>query len=471
MTVGEMLDEAALHLGPAYNGPPQVESALRRTVGSVYGILGRFDQAEVHLDRAIAIERERSGAPGLLDAVSERGLLASRRGETEKARALAEQELSLARMTLGAESPRAARALLRLARTDALLGNYASADSLFELGWSSLAVSEPDEASVTPLRDYAAMLLDLGRFTEAEGVARRVHDLSLARHGAHHAETAGTQALLARTLVALGRTEEGIILHRDALETMQSILGDENREVVLTRNNLGQTLTQAGRAEEALPLFEQSLPSAQILFGPRHPNVADILRGKAAAQLALDSLEVAEASFREALEILREARGDHPSLCEPLNDHAASLRRLGRYAEAEPLFQEALTRARAYYGEEHVFVIVMMSNLATTRASLGRYDEAVETFEQAVSLAETIFPPARPEPDRIRSRYGECLMLAGRLGQAGEVLFESHAALEAKVGASHPYTRDAAAWLAELHDRTGDPAAAREWRKAAEPGG
>jgi hypothetical protein len=51
--------------------------------------------------------------------------------------------------------------------------------------------------------------------------------------------------------------------------------------------------------------------------------------------------------------------------------------------------------------------------------------------------------------DRFRSRYGECLMLSGRLREARTALEAAHTALVAKVGAEHDWTRDARTWLDE----------------------
>jgi hypothetical protein len=64
-------------------------------------------------------------------------------------------------------------------------------------------------------------------------------------------------------------------------------------------------------------------------------------------------------------------------------------------------------------------------------------------------MADATYPTDRPEPDRIRSRYGECLLQAGRAADAVPVLTRARDALRAKVGDEHPWARDAEGWLAQ----------------------
>jgi tetratricopeptide (TPR) repeat protein len=376
-------------------------------------------------------------------------LLAERRADPEGAHALALEEVELATNAFGARSVPAARSLLRLARTHALRNEFAVADSLFDRGWSVLAAVEPSATNVAALRDHASLLLELGRVNQAEVEARRVLAHFETRLGPDHADTASAMSLLARILSAQGALEEGIALQRRALSTSERILGTDSREVILARSALGESLTNTGHADEALAILRVAEASALRLFGERATLRAELLRRIGAAQLTLDDVTAAESSFREALSILREKQGDAPSLCYPMNDHAAALRRLGRYAEAEPLFVEAQVRAKQIYGDEHTFLAVMLSNLATTRANLGRYDEALASFAQAVAMADATYPPDRPEPDRIRSRYGECLLQAGRAADAAPVLTRARDALRIKVGDEHPWTRDTERWLAQ----------------------
>jgi tetratricopeptide (TPR) repeat protein len=449
MTVGEMLDEAARRLGPELEGPSDLRAALEQTVGQAYAALDRVEDAQVHLDEAVALRRQGDDPERLRSALRELGLLAERRADPEGAHALALEEVELATNAFGARSVPAARSLLRLARTHALRNEFAVADSLFDRGWSILATVEPEATDVAALRDHASLLLDLGRVDQAEVEARRVLAHFETRLGPDHADTASAMSLLARILSAQGALEEGIALQRRALSTSERILGTDSREVILARSALGESLTNTGHADEALAILRVAEASALRLFGERATLRAELLRRIGAAQLTIDDVTAAESSFREALSILREKQGDAPSLCYPMNDHAAALRRLGRYAEAEPLFVEAQDRAKQIYGDEHTFLAVMLSNLATTRANLGRYDEALASFAQAVAMADATYPPDRPEPDRIRSRYGECLLQAGRAADAAPVLTRARDALRIKVGDEHPWTRDTERWLAQ----------------------
>ncbi|MBZ0269877.1 tetratricopeptide repeat protein, partial [bacterium] len=331
--------------------------------------------------------------------------------------------------------------------------------------WSVLAARGVEEEDAGALRDHASLLLDMERLEEAVAVARRTVDLLAARHGPEHPFTAAASSLLGRILARSGDFDGGIGRIREALAATDRVLGPESREALIGRTNLGQLLMDAGRDDEAIPLLREAEAGARRLLGERHPLRAQLLRSLARAHLARDSVAVAEREFREALSILREANGDSPTLFYPMNDHAAALRRLGRYDEAEPLFVEAISRARPLLGEAHGFLAAMLSNLATTRSDLGRYGEAIAAFEEAVSMAEASFAEGRPEPNRIRSRYGECLLRAGRLGEAERALVKSWEGLQATLGGKHRWSREAAGWLADVAELAGDPAKARLWEE------
>ena len=62
----------------------------------------------------------------------------------------------------------------------------------------------------------------------------------------------------------------------------------------------------------------------------------------------------AEPLFRQALAIRRKLLGeDHPDTAQSYNNVAGNLNAQGKYAEAEPLFRQALATRRKLLGEDH----------------------------------------------------------------------------------------------------------------------
>ncbi|MBZ0267437.1 serine/threonine-protein kinase, partial [bacterium] len=112
MTVGEMLDEAVVGIGD-FGGGPELEATLRQTVGEAYAALDRVDDAQRHLDRALALRREEGDPARLGGAVRAAGTLAERRGEDARSLELAREEVAIAADAFGPQSVPWARALLR----------------------------------------------------------------------------------------------------------------------------------------------------------------------------------------------------------------------------------------------------------------------------------------------------------------------------------------------------------------------
>ncbi len=61
LTARELLDHAARKIEGAFPGRPQVEAALRTTIGRSYQGLGHFGEAEPHLRAALALLRRNLG--------------------------------------------------------------------------------------------------------------------------------------------------------------------------------------------------------------------------------------------------------------------------------------------------------------------------------------------------------------------------------------------------------------------------
>ena len=58
VTVREMLDAAAEEVGQGLTSEPEVESDVRQTIGSIYSKLGRYEDADPHIQRVYDLRRE-----------------------------------------------------------------------------------------------------------------------------------------------------------------------------------------------------------------------------------------------------------------------------------------------------------------------------------------------------------------------------------------------------------------------------
>jgi tetratricopeptide (TPR) repeat protein len=92
--------------------------------------------------------------------------------------------------------------------------------------------------------------------------------------------------------------------------------------------------------------------------------------------------------FRAALASLRASAPDDPNVPELLNNLGADCHLLGRYAEAEQLYREALDGWRRLPDKPADVIARTLGNLATTYRARGLYQQAEAAYREAVQSLE-----------------------------------------------------------------------------------
>ena len=148
---------------------------------------------------------------------------------------------------------------------------------------------------------------------------------------------------------------------------------------------------------------------------------------------------------------------------------AAALVRIGRVAESQRDFDEALRR----YGEA---VEILQrhtpdsSNLAFGVANVGhalmlqdRFDEAAPQYRRALKLLDERLPQ-HWFGGEVRWRLGQCLLADGQFAEAEALILEGLETVRAQWGDDDARTRAAAAAAAELYESRGQPDLAETFR-------
>ena len=106
------------------------------------------------------------------------------------------------------------------------------------------------------------------------------------------------------------------------------------------------------------------------------------------------------------------------ALANKLNQRALELYRVGRYAEAEPLFQRSLHVREVHLGSQHPDTAQSLNNLAALYRSMSRYAEAEPLFRQALDLNEAQLGPEHPTTALSLSNLALLYELMGRYAEA-----------------------------------------------------
>ena len=130
--------------------------------------------------------------------------------------------------------------------------------------------------------------------------------------------------------------------------------------------------------------------------------------------------------------------GNRLQLFSALSEHAINLATIGRAAEAEVLFREALTIGRATIGELHPDFAACLSNLANTVSIQGRYDEVEALYQEALEIARTTIGEMHPDFAAYLSSLARAVQGQGRLDEA-ELLYRRALQIgKVALGEAHP---------------------------------
>ena len=194
---------------------------------------------------------------------------------------------------------------------------------------------------------------------------------------------------------------------------------------------------------------------------------ADLKRGErlaAATRLNAQGVELldagryreAEPLFQEALTIRREQLGgSHPNVATSLNSLASLYQAQGRYGEAEPLFQETLVIFREQLGDRHPDVASSLNNLALLYYDQGRYGEAEPLFREALVIVREQLGDRHPDVASSLNNLSLLYQDQGRFGEAEPLFQESLDIFREQLGDRHPLVATGLNNLAGLYQTQG----------------
>ncbi len=398
VSVLEALDQAAKKVDAgALGAQPEIELAVRHTVGATYVELAEYERAAHHLGAAIALAR-RAGDAGRTDLASNlnsMAILLRAQGKYADAEPLAREALAVAR-TVTDLDPRNTAAILNtlgLALKDA--GKPAEAEPFLReaLAVRARALGEEHQDVATTTNNLALLLHEAGRHAEAGPLYRRALDVRRKLLG-DHPDTSVSMHNLAYFLRDQAKYDESEALFRETIALRARVQGEDHPDWASAVNSLASLLQSRRRFDEAEPLYRRALDVQQRALGEEHPAVAVTINNIATLLRDRGRLADAEPLFRRSLEIRRKALGQrHPSVALAMGNLAGIMQLRGNAAEAEPLLREAVAMNAQRLGEDHVDTAVQRMMLGNCLTALGRYDEAERELLGAQELFASRLPP------------------------------------------------------------------------------
>ncbi len=164
--------------------------------------------------------------------------------------------------------------------------------------------------------------------------------------------------------------------------------------------------------------------------------------------------EDAEPLYQEALSIQRERLGDrHPDVAFSLNNLAVLYIEQGRYGESEPLMQEALSIQRERFGDRHPDVATSLTNLAVLYDVQGQYVESEPLYQEALSIQRERLGDRHPGVAISLNNLAGLYIEQGRYGESEPLYQEALSIQRERFGDRHPHVATSLANLAVLYRR------------------
>jgi tetratricopeptide (TPR) repeat protein len=473
LKVRTALDRAAARIAGRFQREPQVEAAIRDTIGQTYMGLGLDSEARRQFERAMDLRRRALGAenPETLRTGSRLAAAANGEGRYAQAESLFVQVLKIQSRVLGSEHPETLHSMEGLALIYRDQGKYPQAEALLSrVTQITRRVSGPEHIRTLDCMDrLAEVYYREGNYTKAQALSAQVLEIRRRVLGPDYPETTVSMSDLANVYLRLGKFDQVEALYIRILEIRRRIMGPEHPFTLAAMNNLAVLYADEGKYAQAEALNSQALEIRHRLLGPEHTETLMSIENLACDYTDEARYSEAKTLFAQTLEIERRVMGpESRHTLSTLSDAAFMYQREGKYALAETYAAEVLAARQHNLGRQSAITMESAADLALACLSQRKYTESEAPAREAVEFN------LKAQPDDWQRFRAETLLGASLAGQkkyaeAEPLLLEGYRGMLARkdrMAVPDRYHLDLAReWLVQLYHAWGKPETAAEWRK------
>lgn len=466
LTIREALDRAATAVGDRFKSNPNLEAAIRETIGNSYMQIGLNGKAIEQLKTAADFRTLHLGDQhkATLETIYNLALAHLQEKQLDEAIRLLEQVAASRIQILGAEDKwtLSAQDSLAVAYRDA--GRTNEAVALFALVRDAKfrTLGPVHESTLVTLHNLASMHLDAGKPLEAIESLLQIHAAKAQLLGPQHPNTLPSLQNLAVGYWKAKQLDQSIPRFEQLLNAYKKVFGVEHPNTLAGMANLGVNYRDAGRLTDAIDMLEQA-----SRLGSSQANVSWIRRELLIAYELAEKREKAVGLAKELLADSRKSLSDaSPQLASALLLAGSTLVRLQAWADAESPLLECLSINENQESNGN--------RMANVQALLGESLLGQKKFADSESvLRQCLAIRQREEPTGWRTPNTQLLLGEALLGQ--EKFFEAEPLLLqgfdglSKQEAIIPSTcKDrlivAASQLVKIYEACGKTEEAAHWR-------
>jgi eukaryotic-like serine/threonine-protein kinase len=431
LKVRTALDRAAARIAGKFARQPEVEAAIRDTIGQTYIDLGLYPEAQKQLERALDLDRR----------------------------------------VLGADNPKTLKAISRLGRIAFLQGNFKQAESLYkqilEIQRRVPGSEHPD--TLETMNSLGDVYTSQGTYTQAEALIGQTLQIRRRVLGPEHHDTLDSMNDLARLYESQGKYAQAETLFGQTVESMRRVLGSEHPETLTVMNNLAIIYYDRGKYAQAETLLRETVEIQRRVLGSEHPVRLESMDALGEVYYEQGKYTQAAALLRQTLRTQRRVLGaEDADTLDTLSSIAFMYQLQGRYALAADFAAQNLAGLRQTSGPEDPDTIDSAADLALAYESQGKFSASEPLAREAVEFDRKVRPDDW-ERFRAESLLGASLAGRKKYAEAEALLLEGYqgmAARKDRTAVPEWYHLDRAReWIVHLYQAWGKPKQAAEWRK------
>jgi len=359
MKVRTALDRAAQNVSGKFNRQPEIEAAIRATIGSTYTDLGLYAEGRKQLEQALELDKK-AGGP-----------------ETQKTIAT----------------------MLELASTEELQGKFTDAEALAKqtLELSRRALGPEHLLTLESMNRLTSICDETGKYSEGEALGTQAVEISRRVNGPEAIETVDSMYFLAIMYFEQGKYAQAQTLNSKVLETRRRVLGPDHPDTLNAMNNLAAAYSTDRKSSQSELLNKELIDSRRRVLGAEHPDTLDAMVNLGFDYRAEKKFAEAEALDRQVLEIQRRVLGpEHPNTLRSMDNLANDIRVQGHIAEAEAMDIQTLEIRRKVLGPENRDTLGSMSSLAADYFKTHKFEQAAALDAKTAEIRARVLGPQNP---------------------------------------------------------------------------
>ncbi len=410
LKVRTVLDRAAAKIDERFQDRPKVEMAIRSQLADSYFGLGEYRKAKIHrmAEHQLQIQHLGKNSDEAWRSYSDIASIESKLGNTKRALEMFTELEEVFLDKFGADSP---QSLLNLSNKSSVLtemGKFAEAEKLARQVVEQISTGNVLKADLNSNKNKIAVnLMERGKYDEAETVFQEIVDdcrqhIVTLENGSlqpkdemyHVFDFINAQQGIALAMEFRGEFEESESVTRDLHAACEQLLGINHSMTIEIVNNLTISLLNQRKAKEAKTILDQYVPISIEMLGSHNGLTTRLKNSLAACSAILGDLKSAEKLFLEFQENLAQIHGDelHHNVIANHHNLGALYYRMKKYEQSVEQLSIGLEQSEKLLGLENPRTLITMADLARSQGKLKQYEDSEKTFLRSLELGKEVFP-------------------------------------------------------------------------------